>query len=111
MGNESSGSVKMPQRYFPGTVALCEISKYQKSTDLLRHKLSFARLVREMVEAEKPGLGWRIKSLAFDALQEPAEYHLVGFMKDVNLSAIHEKHVTTFPKDIQHVKVLHREVL
>eukprot|EP00798_Chlamydomonas_sp_ICE-L_P003276 gene3276-biopygen21035 len=35
----------------PGTVALREIRKYQKSTDLLIRKLPFARLVREILDA------------------------------------------------------------
>ncbi len=40
------GGVKKPHRYRPGTVALREIRKYQKSTDLLIRKLPFQRLVR-----------------------------------------------------------------
>lgn len=35
-----------PHRWRPGTVALREIRKYQKSTDLLIRKLPFARVVR-----------------------------------------------------------------
>ena len=85
---------------------LREISKYQKGTELLIRKLPFARLVREMVEAEKPNLGWRIQSLAFGALQEAVEYPLIRFMEDVNLSEIHAKHVTIFLKDVNHVKTL-----
>lgn len=38
--------VKKPHRFRPGTVALREIRKYQKSTDLLIRKLPFQRLVR-----------------------------------------------------------------
>ena len=41
-----TGGVKKPHRYRPGTVALREIRKYQKSTDLLICKLPFQRLVR-----------------------------------------------------------------
>ena len=40
--------VKKPHRFKPGTVALREIRKYQKSTDLLIRKLPFQRLVREL---------------------------------------------------------------
>lgn len=36
--------VKKPHRFRPGTVALREIRKYQKSTDLLIRKLPFQRL-------------------------------------------------------------------
>ena len=40
--------VKKPHRYRPGTVALREIRRYQKSTDLLIRKLPFQRLVRPL---------------------------------------------------------------
>uniref|UniRef100_A0A8D2GB10 Core Histone H2A/H2B/H3 domain-containing protein n=1 Tax=Theropithecus gelada TaxID=9565 RepID=A0A8D2GB10_THEGE len=41
----STGGVKKPHRYRPGTVALREIRCYQKSTELLIRKLPFQRLV------------------------------------------------------------------
>ncbi len=44
----ATGGVKKPHRYRPGTVALREIRKYQKSTDLLIRKLPFQRLVKEI---------------------------------------------------------------
>jgi hypothetical protein len=37
----SQGGVKKPHRYRPGTVALREIRRFQKSTDLLLKKLPF----------------------------------------------------------------------
>ena len=42
------GGVKKIHRYRPGTVALREIRRYQKSTDLLIRKLPFQRLIREI---------------------------------------------------------------
>ncbi|EPB74142.1 hypothetical protein ANCCEY_06756 [Ancylostoma ceylanicum] len=51
-----AGGVRKPYRHHPGTVALCEIHHYQKSTKLLIAKLPFQRLVREIardVESEK----------------------------------------------------------
>jgi histone H3 len=45
-----AGGVKKPHRFRPGTVALREIRKYQKSTDLLIRKLPFQRLVREIAQ-------------------------------------------------------------
>merc|ERR1711939_1171603 len=44
----STGGVKKPHRYKPGTVTLREIRRYQKSTELLIRKLPFQRLVREI---------------------------------------------------------------
>uniref|UniRef100_A0A4W6EZS1 Core Histone H2A/H2B/H3 domain-containing protein n=1 Tax=Lates calcarifer TaxID=8187 RepID=A0A4W6EZS1_LATCA len=43
----ATGGVKKPHRYRPGTVALREIRRYQKSTELLIRKLPFQRLVRD----------------------------------------------------------------
>ena len=40
----------IPRRYRPGTVALREIRKYQKSTELLLRRLPFQRLVREIAQ-------------------------------------------------------------
>ncbi|KAH7280753.1 hypothetical protein KP509_36G013100 [Ceratopteris richardii] len=49
----TTGGVKKPHRYRPGTVALREIRKYQKSTELLIRKLPFQRLVREIAQDYK----------------------------------------------------------
>ena len=46
----STGGVKKPHRFRPGTVALREIRRYQKSTELLIRKLPFQRLVREIAQ-------------------------------------------------------------
>src|SRR5665213_3096891 len=66
-----SGIKRKPHRYRPGTVALREIRKYQKSTDLLIRKLPFQRLVREIAQNFKNDL--RFQSTAIGALQEAAE--------------------------------------
>ena len=95
----ATGGVKKPHRYRPGTVALREIRKYQKSTELLIRKLPFQRLVREIAQDYKTDL--RFQSSAVLALQEAAEAYLVGLFEDTNLCAIHAKRVTIMPKDIQ----------
>ena len=91
--------LKKPHRYRPGTIALREIRKYQKSTDLLIKKLPFQRLVREIAQDFKQDL--RFQSSAILALQEAAEAYLVSLFEDTNLCAIHAKRVTIMPKDIQ----------
>ena len=93
------GGVKKPHRYRPGTVALREIRKYQKSTELLIRKLPFQRLVREIAQDFKTDL--RFQSSAVLALQEASESYLVGLFEDTNLCAIHAKRVTIMPKDMQ----------
>jgi histone H3 len=91
----ATGGVKKPHRYRPGTVALREIRRYQKSTDLLIRKLPFQRLVREIAQDFKSDL--RFQGSAVLALQEAAEAYLVGLFEDTNLCAIHAKRVTIMP--------------
>ena len=95
----ATGGVKKPYRFRPGTVALREIRKYQKSTELLIRKLPFQRLVREIANDFKTDL--RFQSHAIQAMQEASEAYLVSLFEDTNLCAIHAKRVTIFPKDIQ----------
>ena len=92
--------MKKLHRYRPGTVALREIRRYQKSTELLIRKLPFQRLVREIAQDFKSDL--RFQGSAVLALQEAAEAYLVGLFEDTNnLCAIHAKRITIMPKDIQ----------
>ena len=94
--------VKKPHRFKPGTVALREIRKYQKSTDLLIRKLPFQRLVREIAHEFKTQL--RFQQSAVIALQEAAESYLVSLFEDTNLCAIHAKRVTIMSRDMQLAK-------
>ncbi|KAI0773444.1 histone-fold-containing protein, partial [Irpex lacteus] len=95
------------RRFRPGTVALREIRKYQKSTDLLIRKLPFSRIVREiamdmttdMNDYGDAGLRWQ--SSAILALQEATEAYLVHLFEDTNLCAIHAKRVTIMQRDMQ----------
>ena len=100
------GGVKKLHRFWPGTVALKEIRRYQKSTELLIRKLPFQGLVREISGDHKvitsPLCGKvRFQSLAIKVLQEASEAYIVGLFEDTNLCAIHAKRVTIMPKDIQ----------
>ncbi|KIK68032.1 hypothetical protein GYMLUDRAFT_155042 [Collybiopsis luxurians FD-317 M1] len=97
---------KKGRRYRPGTVALREIRKYQKSTDLLLRKLPFSRLVREIAQdmttttnGEIYELRWQSSALL--ALQEATEAFLVHLFEDANLCALHAKRVTIMQRDIQ----------
>ena len=92
----SPGGLKKPHRYTPGTVALLEIRRYQKSTELLIKKLLFQRLVKENVQDFKTDL--RFHSTAIMALQEASESYLVSLFEDTNLCAIHAKRVTIVPR-------------
>ena len=95
------------RRARPGTVALQEIRKYQKSTKTLIRKLAFQRLVREIGCDFITDL--RFSSDAICALQEASEAYLVGLFEDTNLCAIHAKRVTIEPKDLQLARRLRGE--
>lgn len=98
----ASAKVTKPRRWRPGTAALREIRKYQKSTDLLIRKLPFQRLVKEILQNMRGVYTvYRWNSNALMALQEACEAYLVSLFQDTNLCAIHAKRVTIFPKDIQ----------
>ena len=88
-------------------MALREIRKYQRSTELLLRKLPFQRLVREVAQEFREGL--RFRAQAIFALQEAAEAYLVRLLEDGNLCAIHAGRVTIMPKDIQLARTIRGE--
>ena len=89
------------RKYRPGTKALMEIRRFQKSTELLIPKLPFSRLIREIVGNIIPRGGeMRFQSLAMQALQEASEAYLVQLFEDCVLCAIHARRVTVMPKDM-----------
>ncbi|KAM0829745.1 hypothetical protein ACQ4PT_066680 [Festuca glaucescens] len=91
--------VKKPHRFKPGTVALRQIRKYQKSTELLIPFAPFVRLVREVTNfCSTKVCHWTPQALV--ALQEAAEYMLVDLFERANLCSIHAKRVTLMQKDI-----------
>ena len=93
------GGIKKPHRFRPGTVAIREIRKYQRSTDLLIRKLPFQRLVKDLAHEKSPEL--RFQRTAMLALQEAVEAYLVGLFEDTNLCAIHAKRVTIMVRDVK----------
>jgi histone H3 len=87
-----------PHRFRPGTVALREIRKYQKSVELLLRRAPFQRLVREIALEFKTDL--RFQATALMALQEAAEQHIISLFEDCQLCAIHARRVTIMARDI-----------
>ena len=98
-GGEKTQKAPGKKRYRPGTVALREIKKIQKGTNLLLRKLPFQRLVREIVQEQ--GHDLKFQSVAMEVLQEATEAHMIGIFEDANLCAIHAKRVTIMPRDIK----------
>ena len=107
--SQASNAVRQKRRFRPGTRALMEIRKYQKSTDLLIRRMPFGRLVREIVQQLFPHLTLRMQGDAILALQEASEAYLVALFEDTNLCAIHGKRVTIMPKDLQLVRRIRGE--
>jgi len=94
-----ASGVKRAHRWRPGTVALRDIRRFQKGTQLLVQKAPFQRLVREIAMGQKEGL--RFQSAAIAALQESTESYLISLLADTNLCAIHTRRVTIQAKDVQ----------
>ena len=108
-GKESRTDTPKPRKYRPGTMALQEIRRYQRSTELLI-RAPFDCLVRELVhDLQHGGHELRISPAAVTALQEATKTYLVLLFEDTNLCAIHAKHVTIMPKNIQLAQRIHGE--
>ena len=58
-----------PKRYRPGALALKEIRKFQKSTDLLIKKAAFQRLIREItLKFSNDNMGFFLNNLRIDII-------------------------------------------
>ena len=113
--------IKKPHRYRPGTVALREIRRYQKSTNPLIPKLAFSRLTREILQdtpggnkdhdklvGKTPDKPVSVTSTMLMATQDATESYITQYMEGANLAAIHAKRVTILPKDIKLVTNIRR---
>lgn len=96
-------------RFRSGTVALREIRRYQKSTELLLRKLPFRRLVREIAQDYHSG-DLRFQATAFLALQEASEMYLTEILSEANECAIHDKRVTLLARDVQLARKIGKRV-
>ena len=106
-GKKAKSGAARKFRWRPGTVALRQIKKFQKTTDLLMRKAPFQRLVRELATGHKEGLRWQASAVA--ALQEATEAYVTGLLSDSNLCALHAKRVTLMARDLQLARRLRGE--
>ena len=98
-----AGATPGKRRYRPGTVALREIRRYQKGSELLIPRLPFSRLVKEIAQNTSASFnisGLRFQSAALMALQEAAEAFIVNLMEDTVLCCVHARRVTIMPRDM-----------
>ena len=90
-------------------MALCEIRRYQQSTESLIKRTPFNKLIKEIFQEYRicpdgprtPSVQVHFQSTPLAALQVAAENFLVGLFEDVNLLAVHAKRVTVMPCDIR----------
>ena len=97
-------AIKKAHKFHLGTVTLCQIRKYQRSTEVLCRKLCVARLIREVAQDFKVDLHFQATALL--AIQEAMEAWLVCLMEDMNLCVIHIKRITIQPRDLSLVHVI-----
>ena len=82
----------------PGTVALREIRKFQKSTTLLISKLAFQGLFCEIEQDLKSDV--RLQAGAIEALEHTAEDMVVELFEEAQRAAVHSKRVSIMRRDI-----------
>lgn len=88
-------------RFHPGTVALRNIIKYQKTTGRLSARQTFKRSLVEIVRARNPSL--RVSAQAIDILHELSENLLTGMARQANRIAVDNRRVTIMPRDMRFV--------
>merc|ERR1712048_1308091 len=93
------GGVKKPHRYKPGTVALREIRRFQRSTEILSKKLPFQRMVRDCAHAYKQDL--RFQMAAMECIHMTTEIHITNLLEMANHLCNYSGRVTLFARDIQ----------
>ena len=91
------GERKKP-RFKPGTVALRDIKKLQKGTDILFRKLPMQRLYRDVLKDLKPDA--RMMSSAVNDLNEIVQSYMISKYEAAYLCTIHAKRVTLMEKDL-----------
>lgn len=106
--------VKKKRRFRPGTVALREIRKYQKSTDLLIPHAPVKRVIRdvgnEVANSTNFPEGPHWTRGAFLAIHEALEAFGVSKLEAANLVAIYSGRVTIKPDDINLARRLANEI-
>lgn len=90
---------KRKYKYRPGTVALREIRKYQKSTEPIIPKAPFARICKEIIDECSDSVT-RVQANALGALQQATEDIAVSLFQDGVLCHAHAKRVTLKTVDL-----------
>ena len=96
------GGVRRPHRFRPGTVALREIRRYQRSTDMLLAHAPFRRMLDDIVASFSDGARTqRMTALATSVLREVSQAYVVSLLEKSMRLALHARRVTLLPQDIE----------
>lgn len=104
---KANGQPRKPHRFRPGTVALREIRRYQKGTELLFQKAPYQRLCREIlgyVQGGYSGEIGRMTQQALAALQEAGEAFVVELMNKTNNATVNAGRSTVMVRDMNLVR-------
>ncbi|MBN19784.1 MAG: hypothetical protein CL678_00750 [Bdellovibrionaceae bacterium] len=101
--------VRKQRRYRPGTVALREIRKFQRGTELLLKRAPFRRCVREIAMQATETAGMRFTQNAFLALQTSAEDLMTELFRKAQRRALDRKKITITAKDFAREFQEHQE--
>lgn len=94
-----TAGIKKARRYKPGTRALMNIKKAQRSTELYIKKRPFRRIVRELtMDAGSEVQRWTRDAIG--AMHEGIEAYVVDMMQESLKYQLHAKRVTLDPSDI-----------
>ena len=109
-GRRTTDDTKKTHRFRPGTVALRDIRRYQKTSNVLTFaKCPFERMVRAFIKEHNESM--KISKEVFTILQHFMEQYLVGVLRDANMAAIHAGRVKLMQSDIQFVLTLRKRTL
>ena len=90
--------IKRRYKYKPGTVALREVHKMQRTSHLLIPLSPFQELIREIAMSYKADLRFQREALL--AIQEAAESHLVSIFQHTQNMAVHGGRKTIQDRDL-----------
>jgi len=102
-GADAVKADRKKRRYRPGTVALREIRRYQRSTDLLIGKAPIERLIHD-IDRDLHAVPHRFKRSAISAIHLSAEEYLQSLFKNTIKVALNSKSQTIRPQDMDIAK-------
>lgn len=100
------------RRFRPGTVALREVKRYQRSTNLLIPQVALNRLIREVTQdigKRDTEENVRYQSAAVLALQEASEAYLVSLFETADRCRLHAGRETVITADMKLAGFLHNQ--